>query len=75
MKWAAQAITFVSAVGQVGAAVGAVSVEQAKFTLSIFEQDQILTQQANGFDRADGHGRVKFGIEFIHQSNGVPIMT
>jgi hypothetical protein len=52
-----------------------VAIEQSKLPLRIFEQDQVLSEQANRFDRSDGHAGIELGVEFVHQSHRVPVMA
>ena len=48
VKRAAQAVAFVPAKRQIGAAMGAVTIKQAPVVLRVFEQHKILTENANG---------------------------
>jgi hypothetical protein len=75
VKGTAQAIAFIATKGQVGAAMRTVAIEQSKLPLRIFEQDQVLAQQAHRFDGSNGHARIKMGIEFVHQGHRVPVMA
>ena len=79
MKRAAQAATlrqaFQSSERQVGAAVRAVTVQQAPGARCVLEQHQVLPQQLDGLDRSLLHARVKRWIEFVHQRGGLPVLA
>ncbi len=70
---AAQAVALGAAEGKVGAAVRAVTVQQAPGAGRIPEQHQVLAHDFHGLDRALRHARVQGRVEFIHQGNWLPV--
>src|SRR6185437_13805753 len=66
MKRTAQAAILAAAEREIGAAVGAVPIEQAVATGGIAKQHQVLAKQTQPPDRA----RL---IEFLHQRGGLPV--
>ena len=73
MKGAAQAVAFVAAKGEVGAPVRAVAIQQTKASLGVFEQHEVLAQQANRLHGTDRHGRVQGRIELVDHGHGLPV--
>jgi hypothetical protein len=59
--------------GQVGAAVRAIAVEQAPTASAVAEQHEVLSQQAQGLQRAIGHAHVEAWIEFVQQGHRLPV--
>ncbi len=73
VKWAAQAVALVAAIGEVGASVRAVAVEQAVGTLGVAEQHEVLSQHPHRFHRTHRHRRVQRRVELVEQRHRLPV--
>ena len=70
---AAQAIGLAAAERQVGAAVRAIAVEQAKAPLCVLEQHQVLAEHAHRLYLPVRHARVEPGVELVEQRHRLPV--
>jgi hypothetical protein len=75
VEGATQTIAFVSAKGQIGASVRTVAIEQTIVAAGVFEQHQVLSQQSNRLDRANGHLGVQGRVEFVNEGDGLPVLA
>ncbi len=73
MKGAAQAVALVAAIGEVGATVRAVAVQQPEPPLGILEQHEVLAQQPHRLDRADRHRRLQRRVELVQHGHRLPV--
>ena len=73
VEGAAQAIALEAAVGQIGAAVRAVAVQQSPAAGVVAEQHHVLPHHAHGLQRTLGHARVGGGVELVDQGHRLPV--
>ena len=79
VKWATQAAALGGRLQtpkrQIGTPVRAVAVQQPECARCVFEQHQILTQNAHGFHRAQRHIWIQQRVKLINQGYGLPIVA